>query len=63
MFTQEDLSVALKCFAQAVTNCLLSSVENTKRAMFYILITITLEVSMVLALLLGLGLGLSHVSS
>ena len=44
MFTQEDLSVALKCFAQAVTNCLLSSAESTKRAMFYILITITLEV-------------------
>ena len=36
MFTQEDLSVALKCFAQAVTNCLLSPAENTKRAMFYI---------------------------
>ena len=71
MFIQEDLSVALKCFAQAVTNCLLSSAESTKRAMFYILITITLEVNMVLALLhfltpllwLGLGLGLSHVSS
>ena len=51
MFTQEDFSVALKCFAQAVTNCLLSPAENTKRAMFYILITITLEVNMVLALL------------
>ena len=72
MFTQEDLSVALKCFAQAVTNCLLQSAENTKRAMFYILITITLEVNMVLALLhfrtplrlgLGLCLGLSRVSS
>ena len=73
MFTQEDLSVALKCFAQAVTNCLLSSAESTKRAMFYILITIILEVNMVLALLhfrtplpllrLGLQLGLSHVSS
>ena len=31
MFTQEDLSVALKCFAQAVTNFLLSS-ENTKKS-------------------------------
>ena len=51
MFTQEDFSIALKCFAQAVTNCLLSPAENTKRAMFYILITITLEVNMVLALL------------
>ena len=47
MFTQEGLSVALKCFAQAVTNLLLSSAENTKRAMFYILITITLEVNMI----------------
>ena len=43
MFTQEDLSVVLKCFAQAVTNCLLSSAERTKSAMFYILITVTLE--------------------
>ena len=51
MFTQEDLSVALKCVAQAVTNYLLSSAENTKRAMFYVLLTITLEVNMVLALL------------
>ena len=31
MFTQEDLSVALKCFAQAATNFLLSS-ENTKKS-------------------------------
>ena len=31
MFTEEDLSVALKCFAQAVTNCLLSSADNTKK--------------------------------
>ena len=31
MSTQEDLSVALKCFAQAVTNFLLSS-ENTKKS-------------------------------
>ena len=30
MFTQENLSVALKCFVQAVTNFLLSSAENTK---------------------------------
>ena len=44
-------SNALKCFAQAVTNCLLSSSENTKRAIFYILISITLEVNMMLALL------------
>ena len=47
MFTQEDLSVALKCFAEAVNNFLLSSAENTKRAMFYVLITITLEVNMI----------------
>ena len=39
MFTREDLSVALKFFAQAVTNCLLSTAERTKRAMFYILVT------------------------
>ena len=39
MFTQEDLSVALKCFAQAMTNCLLLTAERTKRAMFYILVT------------------------
>ena len=45
MFTQEDLAVALKCFAQALINYLLSSAENTKRDMFYILITITLEVN------------------
>ena len=32
MFTQENLSVALKCFAQAVTNFLLSSAENTKKS-------------------------------
>ena len=32
MFTQEDLSVALKCFAQAVTNFLLLSAENTKKS-------------------------------
>ena len=32
MFTQKDLSVALKCFAQAVTNFLPSSVENTKKS-------------------------------
>ena len=51
MCTQEYLSVALKCFAQAVTNCLLSSAESTKRAMFDALITITLEVNMGLALL------------
>ena len=31
MFTQEDLSVALKFFAQAVTNFLLTSIENTKK--------------------------------
>ena len=46
MFTQEDLSVALKCLAQAVTNFFLLLAENTKRAMFYKLITITLEVNM-----------------
>ena len=32
MFTQEDLSVALKCFSQAVTNFLLLSAENTKKS-------------------------------
>ena len=47
MYTQEDLSVARKCFAQAVTNCLLSSSERTRRAMFYILITISQEVKMI----------------
>ena len=31
MFTQEYLSVALKCFAQAVTNCLLSSAVKEKK--------------------------------
>ena len=31
-FTQENLSVALKCFAQAVTKFLLSSAENTKKS-------------------------------
>ena len=30
--TQEDLSVALKCFAQAATNFLLLSAENMKRS-------------------------------
>ena len=47
LFTQEDLSVALKCFSQAVTNCLLSSAERTKTAIFYVLITITLEVNLI----------------
>ena len=32
IFTQEDLSVALKRFAQAVTNFLLLSAENTKKS-------------------------------
>ena len=32
MFTQEDLSVALKCFVQTVTNFLVSSTENTKKS-------------------------------
>ena len=31
MFNQEDLSAALKCFAQAVTNFLLSPPDNTKK--------------------------------
>ena len=31
MFTQEDLPVALKWFAQAVTNFLLPPAENTKK--------------------------------
>ena len=30
--TQEDLSVAFKCFAQAATNFLLLSAKNTKRS-------------------------------
>ena len=47
MFTKEDLSVALKYFVQAVTNFLLSSAENTNKAMFYILMTISLEVNMI----------------
>ena len=50
MFTQEDLSVALKCFSQAVNKCFLSSAERTKGAMFYILITITLEVKIIFAI-------------
>ena len=32
MFDQEGLSVALKCFSQAVSNFLLSSVKNTKNS-------------------------------
>ena len=32
IFTQKDLSIALKCFAQAVTNFLLLSAENTKKS-------------------------------
>ena len=32
MFTQEDLSVAIECFAQAVINFLLSSAKNTKKS-------------------------------
>ena len=31
-FTQEDLSLALKCFAQAMTNFLGSSAEKTKKS-------------------------------
>ena len=50
MFTQEDLSVALKRFSQAVNKCFLSSAERTKGAMSYILITITLEVKMIFAI-------------
>ena len=46
MFTQEDLPVTLKWFAQAVTNFLLPPAENKKRSIFYILITITLELNM-----------------
>ena len=47
IYTQEDLSVARRCFAQAVTNCLLSSSERTRRAIFYILITISQGVKMI----------------
>ena len=59
MFTQnmnysKDLSVVLKRFAQAVTNCLLSSAERTKRAMFYILITIILEVNLIFTIFLNI---------
>ena len=32
VFIQEDLSVALKCFSQVVTNFLLLSAENTKKS-------------------------------
>ena len=32
IFTQDDLSVALKCFTQAVTNYLLPSAEDTKKS-------------------------------
>ena len=32
MCTQEDLSVALKCFAEAVTNFLLSLAEKAKKS-------------------------------
>ena len=31
MFTQEDLSVALKYFSQAVNNCWLPSIEKKKK--------------------------------
>ena len=47
LFIQEDLSVALKCFSQAVTNCLLPSAERTKTAIYYVLITITLEANLI----------------
>ena len=35
MFTQEYLSVALKCFAQAVTNCLLSSAVKEEKGPYF----------------------------
>ena len=34
MFSQEDLSVALKCFAQAVTNYFLPSAKRAKEPCF-----------------------------
>ena len=65
MFTQninysKDLSVVLKRFAQAVTNCLLSSAERTKRAMFYILITIILEVNLIFTISLNILTSFFH---
>ena len=47
IFTQKDLPVERKWFAQAVTICLLPSSGRTKRAMFYILITMTLKVNLI----------------
>ena len=44
MFTQEDLSVALKCFLQAVTN--FSLCRKYKKSHVFHLITITLEVNL-----------------
>ena len=47
MFTQEDLLVALKFFAQTVTNFFAVVSRKYKKAMFYILTTITLEVNII----------------
>ena len=35
MFTQEYLSVALRCFARAVTNCLLSSAVKEEKGLCF----------------------------
>ena len=47
IFTQKDLPVERKWFAQAVTISLLPSSARTKRAMFYILIAMTLKVNLI----------------
>ena len=70
MFTQEDLSAVLKCFAQAATNLLLSS-ENTKKSHVLNFNNQTLEGNMIftifkhfylifLSTLWALSVGLSH---
>ena len=51
-FTEEYFSVALKFLAKVVTNFLLPSAWNTKRAMSYILITIILEENMIFTIFL-----------
>ena len=45
--TQEDISGALKCFIQTVTNFCCHQQKIQKRAIFDILMTITLEVNMI----------------
>ena len=47
-------SRSLSCtFAQAVTNCLLSSAGRRNRAMCYLIKTITLEVNMIFTIFKG----------